>query len=272
MALPSRVLNSGVTSLSTVAICGEGATSVSAAGTTSSDAAALSSVYNQVSTVAAGSGVKLPPCEMGAQIFITNAGANNLTVYPNDTGSTIGGSASNILSPLDAAIYWAVSNTRWEPLQGSATILPGSYGAFFSTATQNAAAINTAYAVTYTDTSASFNVSLGSPASRVVVSQTGVYNIQFSAQFDKTAAAAAAAYVWLRVNGVNVANSAGKVSVQGADAETIPAWNLFQALNANDYIELMWSTTDTNVFIAAFAAAAPVPAIPSVILTVEQIA
>ena len=73
MALPSRVLNSGVTSLTTAAICGEGASAVSAAGSTSSDATALTSIYNRISTVAAGSGVKLPPCEMGATIWVSSA-------------------------------------------------------------------------------------------------------------------------------------------------------------------------------------------------------
>jgi len=272
MALPSRVLNSGVTSLSTAAICGEGAIAVSAAGSTSSDATSLSSIYNRISTVAAGAGVKLPPTEMGATVYVANAGANNLIVYPYDTGSTIVGATSNVLLPLDSALYFAVSNTRWEVLQGSGTILPGGYGSFYSAATQTAALVNTAYPITFNNTSASFGVSIGTPTSRIVAAQTGVYVIDFSAQFDKTAAVAAAAYIWLRVNGVDVPNSAGKVSIQGADAETIPSWNYVQALNAGEYAELVWSTSDTNVFIAAFAASAPVPAVPSVIVNVTQIA
>lgn len=272
MALPSRVLNSGVTSMTTAAICGEGASAVSAAGTTSSDATALTSIYNRISTVASGAGVKLPPCEMGAMVWVGNAGANNLTVYPFDTGTTIVGATSNVLLPLDTAIYAGVSNTRWEVLQGSGTILPGGYGSFFSTATQTAALVNTAYPLTFNNTSSAFGVRIGSPASRIVVSQTGVYEVMFSAQFDKTAAVAAAAYVWMRVNGVDVPNSAGKVSVQGADAEVIASWGFVQPLNANDYLELVWSTSDTNVFIAALAAAAPVPAIPSVIITIGQVA
>lgn len=272
MALPSRVLNSGINSLSTVAICGEGAASVTAAGTSAADATLLTSVYNRVSTVAAGSGAKLPPCEMGAVIWVGNAGANNLTVYPFDTGTTIAGATSNVLLPLDTAIYAAVSNTRWEVLQGSGTVLPGGYGSFFSTATQTAALANTAYGLTFNSTASAVGVSIGSPSSRIVVAQTGIYEVMFSAQFDKTAASAAAAYVWMRINGVNVANSAGKVSVQGADAEVIASWGFVQSMNAGDYLELMWSTSDTNVFIAAFAAAAPVPAIPSAIITVSQIA
>ena len=103
MALPSRVLNSGVTSLSTVAICGEGAVDITAAGTTIADAALLTSVYNRITTTAAGTGVCLPPTEMGAAIGVTNLGANPLTVYPADTNSTIVGSTSNVLIPRASA-------------------------------------------------------------------------------------------------------------------------------------------------------------------------
>lgn len=272
MALPSRVLNSGVTSLSTIAICGDGASAVSAAGSTSSDATALSSIYNRVSTVAAGAGVKLPPCEMGATVYLTNAGANALTVYPYDTGTTIGGATLLLVDVNAAACLFAVSNTRWEQLQGGGgTAAQAAHGAFLSTATQNAAVINTAYPVTLSATTHSYLVTIGSPASRIVCSQAGTYNFQFSLQLDKTAASTAAVYVWYRINGVDIANSATKVAINGSDAETVAAWNFIHDLNANDYFELVWSTDDTNCFIAALAAAAPVPAIPSVILTAVQV-
>ena len=57
MTIPSRVLGSGVNSLSTVAICGDGGTGLSAAGTTSTDATQLVKVYNNLTTVASGTGV-----------------------------------------------------------------------------------------------------------------------------------------------------------------------------------------------------------------------
>jgi hypothetical protein len=214
--------------------------------------------------------VKLPPTEMGATVFVANAGANPLTVYPYDTGSTIGGSTSNALVPGASAIYSAVSNTRWEPLQGYGVAVPAAYGSFSSTATQNAATINTAYPVTLNTTAEAYLVSIGSPASRVVCSQAGVYNFQFSIQLDKTAASTAAVYIWYRVNGFDIANSATKVAVNGSDAETVAAWNFVQEMSAGDYFELVWSTDDTNCFIAGFAASPPVPAIPSVILTAVQ--
>lgn len=272
MALPSRVLNSGVTSLSTAAICGDGALAVSAAGTIAADATQISSIYNRISSVAAGAGVKLPPCEAGATIWLTNAGANALTVYPYDTGTTIGGATSLAVEPNSALCVFAVSNTRWEQLQGGGGVAAqAAHGSFISTATQTAAALNTAYPITLSASTHSYLVSIGSPASRIVCAQAGTYNFQFSLQLDKTAASTAAVYVWYRVNGIDIANSATKVAINGSDAETVAAWNFIHDMSANDYFELVWSTDDLNCFIAGFPAAAPVPAIPSVILTAFQI-
>ena len=272
MALPSRVLNSGVTSLSTAAICGDGALAVSAAGTTAADATQITSIYNRVASVSAGSGVKLPPCEAGATIWLTNPTGVTLAVYPYDTGTTIGGATSLAVAPNSSLCIFAVSNTRWEQLQGGGgTQAQAAHGSFISTATQTAAAINTAYPVTLSATSSAYLVSIGSPASRIVCAQAGHYNFQFSLQLDKTAASTAAVYIWYRVNGIDIANSATKVAINGSDAETVAAWNFLHDMNANDYFELVWSTDDTNCFIAGFPAAAPVPAIPSVILTVCQI-
>ena len=54
------------------------------------------------------------------------------------------------------------------------------YGTFYDTTTQTAAAINTAYAVTFNSTDLSFGVSTGTPTSRIYVDSEGIYNFQFS--------------------------------------------------------------------------------------------
>jgi hypothetical protein len=66
---------------------------------------------------------------------------------------------------------------------------------------------------------------------------------------------------------VDVANSASEVAVQGTAAENIAAWNFVLEMQAGDYFQLIWSVDDARIQIKAVAAAAPVPAIPSVILT-----
>jgi hypothetical protein len=112
------------------------------------------------------------------------------------------------------------------------------------------------------------------PGSRVYVAETGIYNVQFSAQFDKTSGAAADIYIWLRVNGSNVPHSASKLVIQGTNAELVAAWNFLLVLQANNYVEFAWASSDTNVHISAAAAVTGPPAIPdipSVILTINWV-
>lgn len=143
-------------------------------------------------------------------------------------------------------------------------------GSFYDTTTQTAAVINTAYAMTFNTTDLSRGVYIGSPTSRIYVDEPAVYDIQFSAQFDNTSGGNHLAYIWLRVNGTNVAQSASQIRMKGTDGELVAAWNWFIDLKSNDYFELMWSVSDTAVQLTASGAVAPVPAIPSVILTVSN--
>jgi hypothetical protein len=144
------------------------------------------------------------------------------------------------------------------------------FGSFYDTTNQTAAAINTAYAVTFNTTDLSEGVYRGSPTSRIFVDEPGVYNFQFSAQLDKTAGGIGIFDFWIRVNGANIANSTGRVRIQGNNAELITAWNFLTRMKAGDYFELMWTVDDTSCQITAFPAAAPHPGIPSVILTVSN--
>lgn len=144
------------------------------------------------------------------------------------------------------------------------------YGSFYDTTTQTAALANTAYAMTFNTTDLSAGVYIGSPTSRVYVDRPGVYNIQFSAQLDNTSGGDHLAWIWLRVNGTDVANTASEVRLKGNDAELVAAWNFLYNFKADDYFQLMWAVGNTGVQIKAAAAAAPVPAIPSVILTVTD--
>jgi hypothetical protein len=144
------------------------------------------------------------------------------------------------------------------------------YGSFYDTTTQTAAAINVAYPMTFNTTDLSFGVTRGSPTSRIFVDRPNIYNVQFSAQLDKTAGGVALVWVWLRKNGTDVPDSAGQIRIQGNNAETLAAWNYIIQLNAGDYIELMWEVSDTSVELLAEVASAVHPSIPSVILTVTD--
>jgi hypothetical protein len=143
-------------------------------------------------------------------------------------------------------------------------------GAFYNTTTQTAAAINTAYPITLNTTDITDGVYIGATTSQVFVDRIGIYNFQFSAQLIKATGGSGNVFIWYRVNGVNAANSAGKVTLAGSSAAVVVARNFVVKLNAGDYFELVFSTDDIGCQIVAVAAAAPAPAIPSVILTVTD--
>jgi hypothetical protein len=145
------------------------------------------------------------------------------------------------------------------------------YGTFYDTTTQTAAAINTAKGITFNSTDLSFGVHIGTPTSRIYVDSQGIYNFQFSLQLDKTAGGVGLFYLWAAINGVDQPNSATQIRLQGNNAETVAAWNFVYRLGAGDYLELMWSVDTIDITIQSFAAAPPVPAIPSAILTVTTV-
>ena len=128
--------------------------------------------------------------------------------------------------------------------------LNNPHGAFQSLADQSIGAINTAYAITYDTTNQSNGVVITS-SSRLKVSNSGIYNFQWSGQFQNTDILFQDVSIWLSKNGKDVPASAGKFSIPnlygGINATAIIGRNYFVELNAEDYIELYWSATSTNV-------------------------
>ena len=144
------------------------------------------------------------------------------------------------------------------------------YGSFYDTTTQTASVINTATEITFNTTDLSSGVYLGTPTSRVYVDTDGIYNFQTSIQLDSTVSSAQEFYLWFRLNGTDVTNSASQVRIQGNNAEVFVALNLFFKMKAGDYVELIYSVSNLGVQLLASGAVAPHPGIPSIILTVSN--
>lgn len=145
------------------------------------------------------------------------------------------------------------------------------HGAWHNTETMTAALTNTVYPMQCNVTDISKGVKMVD-LSKMTPEQGGSYNIQFSAQFDKANASLGYAHVWLRKNGVDIPFSASRLAVQGSTAEFIASWNWFVEAKVGDYFEVVGSVTDTNVYLPAFPASGEVPGVPSVILTMTQVA
>ena len=131
------------------------------------------------------------------------------------------------------------------------------YGAFQSSVDQTAV-VNTATAMTFNVTDYSNGVSIVG-GSKITVVTPGLYNLQFSGQFENTDNASHDASIWIRINGTDVVGSNSIVGMSprysaGNYFHTIASWNYFIAMQATDYVELWWSTDNTGVSLQAYAA------------------
>lgn len=133
------------------------------------------------------------------------------------------------------------------------------------------------YEVSISQTVASTAIT-GDLPSKIVVDQSGIYNLQFSAQFVNTTNDVQEISIWFRVNGTDVPNSNSEFGVKqrkstGAASRTIAAMNFFLELQAGDYVEIMWRVGDSGVYLEHFPAVTAsgtspaIPATPSVICT-----
>lgn len=150
----------------------------------------------------------------------------------------------------------------------------GYWGSFWSTVTQTNAGATSVNLMTVNNSDPNNNdVVIGATSSQIKVLNFGVYNIQFSAQFDKTDAGVDEFDVWLRLNGANLADTTGKVMITENNGVALAAWNYMLELNANDYIQFAWHSSDVDMRLRYEPSQInPTrPAIPSVIITVQQV-
>jgi len=144
------------------------------------------------------------------------------------------------------------------------------YGSFDATVDQTLGAINTATAITLTNTLVSNGVTLTS-GSRLNVAEAGYYQIDATIQLTSGSASAKNIFFWLRKNGTNVAESTRAVTVDINSGYLPISLNYTISLAANDYVELYWASNDTNVTLDALAASAFAPTAPSVLVNISQL-
>lgn len=153
------------------------------------------------------------------------------------------------------------------------------YLSAYDTTTQTANAnVRIANPITINSTDFSSNVS--NTNGNIGLHYPGTYNLQFSVQLSNSSNSAADVWIWLRLNGQNVANSTGIVTVPqfhgGKPGRTISSWNyLIDTANYDEFVQLYWwSDEGADVSLSEIAAQTPTltnpatPESPSIILTV----
>jgi hypothetical protein len=192
--------------------------------------------------------------------YASNGGVTQLLAGPNVT-----------LSPTNGLGQVTISSTSGGGGFNTAT---GSYGSFYSTQIQtNVAGTARSMSLNITDITNGVSISGSTdPFNTYIKTQNaGVYDIQFSAQVDKTDSGTDEIWIWLRKNGTDISDSATSIQLVGNETHYVAAWNFFVNAAANDYFQLMWYSPDANVRLHAESAFGVVPGIPSLIVTANRV-
>lgn len=186
----------------------------------------------------------------------------------------------NYFSQLDSRAGNNAETYTADFFYGSGIHITLPYGQFQSQTDQTAAAIDTAYAVTYDQSDFLDGVTLSS-GSRLTVPDAGVYVVSYSIQFKNTTNGIQDIDIWLRKNGTDIPDTNSRFSIPtrksiGNPSHLIAVTPVMVELAANDYIQIMWHVTDTGVSIEQYPAVAysagvtpAIPATPSVLVQVE---
>jgi len=225
----------------------------------------LGSFSNWQFTVAGNVGATGATGATGAQGIKGEKGDKGDTGSQGATGSS--GAAGAAGSPGSTGATGATGSTG---ATGLTTI--GDFASFTSDQTQYVLS-NSPTAVTYNGAGSAQGISV-SNNSRITFTNAGKYNIAFSFQLSDTAKTSTVD-IWIRKGGVDVPLTNTTVYMDKNNSRYVAAWNFFvDVVNpVTDYYQIMWySASATSQLLYAPAQTSPdIPAIPSVIVTVNQV-
>jgi len=117
----------------------------------------------------------------------------------------------------------------------------------------------------------------GGNNTQITFQKAGIYNFQWSAQFENSNVSDQDVSIWLRQNGKDLSGSTGLISIPskhgGVNGHNIVGWNYLINAAAGDYIELWWSAQSVNVWIPTYpASTSPIyPSTASVVATIDMV-
>ena len=218
---------------------------------------------------------RLPPFG-GDQRAVAEIVNNIMDGKTNNTGSitlATGGAATTTITDARIGVNSVILLMPTDDISASAYY---PYGAFQDSTTQTISSTTTAYPMTFNTTDYSEGVTLAS-GSRLTAQYSGLYNLQFSSQFTNSDSQIHDVDVWFRKNGTNIAASNSQFSIPnshgGVDGHLIASLNFFVALAKNDYVEIIWSATNTAISMENIPTqTSPTrPSTPSVIATLSYL-
>lgn len=160
---------------------------------------------------------------------------------------------------------------------GAIRALSSAFGGF-SDNTDQTGSISAGTAITMNTVDVADGVTLVS-GSRITVPGNGKYVLQFSIQFKNTSNFQEEATVWLKVDGLDLVNSATQYTIPARKNATVFGYGVASLtflldLNAGDFVEVYWLPSNAAVTIEHLPASVTpaYPAIPSMIASMVQVA
>lgn len=155
----------------------------------------------------------------------------------------------------------------------------GSYGSFYDTTSvllPQDQSVNVPLNTTALSNGVSIELDEFSSPTKIKFDSSGVFNISFSMQLQKSDTGLDTVSIWLAQNGENVDNSSTDISLidKNEASRLFAAWNFVVGASGGDYFQLRISATNnlkTTILYAPAQLNPTRPAIPSTILTVNQI-
>jgi hypothetical protein len=141
---------------------------------------------------------------------------------------------------------------------------------YYSTTDQTAGNIDEAYPIEFENTYFENGMTInGNTDSEITVDNPGIYNFQFSGQLFSNNSSPKTAQIWIRRNDIDIGYSAHAYTDDANGAYLEVNWNFNIDLQAGDFIEIMWATTDTDLSFESVAPSAPYPGVSSVVMAVN---
>jgi hypothetical protein len=194
--------------------------------------------------------------------FADNGGVTQILAGPNIT-----------ISPLSGKGQVTISSTGTG--SGNFNTATGSYGSFYDTTIQTNPVASAANSMSFNETAITNGVLLSGSVSPfntyIKTRDAGVYNIQFSAQIDKTDGGEDNIDIWIRKNGIDLTDTATTITLPKNNNKSVAAWNWFVQSATNDYYQIIWSSADVDMRLLAEVSSSVHPGIPSVILTANRV-
>ena len=148
----------------------------------------------------------------------------------------------------------------------------GSYGSWYDTGDQtvNSVSVGQPVLIRQNDIADGF---VRNGNSQIVAQNAGIYNLAFSIQLHNRGGGGngTTAEIWLVKNGQQVPDTNTRIAVNTNSPYVVAAWNFFKELAIGDYLEIYWATDNVNIRLESNTGAMGGPAIPSAIVTINQV-